>query len=380
MRLRVLLLLVVLALVAAACGDDDTDDSTAAPTSETTSTTEGSGATDTTVAETTTSLAAEVEDEVVVMCSLQEEWCVAAVDAFSAETGIKAEYVRLSTGEGIARLEAEAGDPSFDVWFGGPSLGSAAAAQKGLIEQYVSPNAAVVADDLKASDGTWTGIYVGALGFCSNTDLLADLGVDIPTSWDALLDPALDDNIAMADQRTSGTAVTAAATLVALEGSEDAALDYLKELHPNIFQYTRSGSAPGRMAAAGEVAVSVIFSHDCVQFGIETGAPIQVSFPEDGTGYEVGQVSLIANAAHPGAAKAFIDWVLTAKAQEVAATVNAFQIPTNPDAAVPAEAISLDDVPLAAGYSPSLAEEMRAGDFTERFGNEVRNGVAAPEG
>ena len=323
--------------------------------------------------------AAELEDEIVILCTVAEEWCEADTAAFAAETGINAEFLRLSTGEAIARLEAEGDDPSFDVWFGGPSLGPATAALGGFIDPYTSPNAADIPADLQSGDGTWTGIYVGALGFCSNVEYLEELGVEPPVSYQDLLAPGLVENIAMADQRTSGTAATAAANLVALLGSEDAALEYLGELDANIFQYTRSGSAPGRMAAQGEVAAAIIFSHDCVAFEQETGVDLHVTFPAEGTGYEVGQVSVIANASSPNAARAFVDWALTPEAQEIAASVNQFQIPSNPAAAVPEQAVSLDDVVLAPGYTPQLAEDLRAGDFPERFANEVRGGAQAPE-
>ena len=364
-RFRLVSLLLAFALIATACGSNSDENATDPAETEAPDTAEGPEP--------------EVEDEVVVLCSLQEEWCEAAVPAFAEATGIDASFVRLSAGEAITRLEAEGDNPTFDVWFGGPSLGPATAMSRGFIEPYVSENASVIDDSMKADDGTWTGIYLGALGFCSNTDFLDELGVDVPVSYDDLLNPALVSNIAMADQRTSGTAATAAANLTALLGSEDAALDYLKKLDSNIFQYTRSGSAPGRMAAAGEVAVAIIFSHDCVQFQLETGAPIVVSFPAEGTGFEVGQVSLIANASHPGAARAFVDWALTPTAQELAATVNAFQIPSHPEAAVPEQAVSLEEVVLAPGYSPQLSEDLRGGDFPERFANEVREGTDAPE-
>lgn len=319
-----------------------------------------------------------LEDDLVILCTPTEEWCEVARAAFEEETGISTEYLRLSAGEAIARLEAEGDDPSFDVWFGGPSVGPATATLSGRIEPYISPNAEVIADDLKAADGTWTGIYLGALGFCSNVEILEELGVDAPTSYDALLDPAFDDNIAVADQRTSGTAATLGANVVALLGSEDAAIEYFQELDDNIFQYTRSGSAPGRMAATGEVAVAIIFSHDCVAIEMETGVDLELTFPEEGTGYEVGQVSVIANAEHPNAARAFVDWALTPEAQELAVTANAFQIPTHPDAAIPEQAVSLDAIALAEGYSPQMAEELRAGDFPTRWADEVRGGASEP--
>lgn len=371
--------LIALGLVAAACGSDADEAADSSVTTD--ASTEEAAVVENEPAEEPAAEepVVELEDSLVILCTVQEEWCEAQTAAFSDQTGVDAQYQRLSTGEAIARLEAEGDDPSFDVWFGGPSLGPAAAAQGGYIEQYLSPNAGDIPADLQSGDGTWTGVYVGALGFCSNAEFLDELGVEPPTSYEDLLNPALADNIAMADQRTSGTAVTAAANLVALLGSEDAALSYLSQLDANIFQYTRSGSAPGRMAAQGEVAASIIFSHDCVAFEEETGVDLHVTFPAEGTGYEVGQVSLIANAASPTAAKAFIDWALTPAAQEIGASVGSFQIPSNPAAAVPEQAVSLDDVVLAPGYTPQLAEDLRAGDFPERFANEVRGGADAPE-
>jgi iron(III) transport system substrate-binding protein len=321
----------------------------------------------------------EVSGPLTVLCGMQEDQCQAAVAAFEAETGIETSMVRMSSGEALARLRAEGDDTLFDVWYGGPSLGPGAAVQEGLIEPYIPENSKFIPDELKDPDGNWTGIYVGALGFCSNAEYLAELGVEAPTSWDDLLDPALEQNIAMADQRTSGTAVTAGGTLVALMDGEDGALEYLKALDKNIFQYTKSGSSPGRMTASGEVAVSVIFSHDCVKFAQETGVDLITSLPEEGTGYEIGQVSLIAAAKNPKAGKVFIEWTLTPAAQEIGAQTANFQIPTNPDAQVPPEAIKLDQVVLAEGFTPELVEELRAGGFPDRFAAEVREGVAAPE-
>ena len=322
----------------------------------------------------------EITGPLTVLCGMQEEWCQAAVAAFEDETGIETSMVRMSSGEALARLKAEGEDTLFDVWYGGPSLGPGAAIEDGLVTPFKPENSVAIPDELKDLDGNWTGVYVGALGFCSNAELLAELGVEAPNSWDDLLNPALEGNIAMADQRTSGTAVTAGGALVALNSGEEGAFDFLRELDSNIFQYTKSGSSPGRMAASGEVAVAVIFSHDCVQFAGETGVELIVSFPEEGTGFEIGQISLITAAKNPEAAKQFIEWALTPAAQEVAATVDSFQIPTNPDAQVPAEAVKLEQVVLAEGFTPELVTELRANGFPDRFAAEVRGGAAAPEG
>ncbi len=316
----------------------------------------------------------EVEDTLTVLCTPQEEWCQAMVTAFQEETGIETTYVRLSSGEALARLSAAADAPEFSVWWGGPADGFVAANADGLLEPYVSPEAEAIADEQKDPDGVWTGVYVGALGFCSNTVVLDELGVDVPTSWDDLLDPALEGQVAIAHPASSGTAYTAFYTQVLRLGGEDEAMAFMSDLHPNILQYTSSGAAPAEMAGRGEIGVSVVFSHDCVR-NIDAGfSDLEVSFPEEGTGYEIGGVALIANAPEPNAAKEWIDWSLTAEAQEIgAAEAASFQLPTNPDAAVSERSVNLEEVNLVE-YDFQAAGEARE-ELTARFEDEV---AAAP--
>ena len=134
--------------------------------------------------------------------------------------------------------------------------------------------------------------------------------MDVPTSWDDLTDPALAGQVAIAHPASSGTSYTALFTQVLRLGGEDEAIAYAQEVHQNVLQYTSSGAAPAEMAGRGEVAVSIVFSHDCVR-NIEAGfTDLEVSFPEEGTGYEIGGMALIAGAPEPNAAKAWIDWAL----------------------------------------------------------------------
>jgi len=311
--------------------------------------------------------------ELRVLCTPEEPYCVAMAEAFQAETGIPTSFVRMSSGEALARLRAGAAAPEFDVWWGGPADGQIAAAAEGLVEPYISPNADAIAEGQKAADGTWTGVYVGALGLCVNQSVIDELGIELPDSWDDLLDPALQGNVAVAHPASSGTAYTTFYTQVLRLGGEDEAMEYMQQLHPNILQYTTSGSAPGQMAGRGEIAVGIIFSHDCVK-NIESGFDdLVVSFPADGTGYEIGAVSLVANADYPDNAKAWIDWSLTAPAQEIGPTVGAYQLPTNPDAAVSDLSVALSEVTLV-DYDFQAAGEART-ELTQRFEDEV---AAAP--
>ncbi len=313
--------------------------------------------------------AAQDEGNLVVLCTPQEDWCVRMVQEFQDQTGIDTSYVRMSSGEALARLRAGAEAPEFDVWWGGPADGQIAAAAEGLIEPYISPNAAAIPDDKKGADGTWTGVYVGALGFCSNQSELERLGIDAPTSWDDLLVPELVGDVAVAHPASSGTAYTALYTQVIRLGSEDAAIDYMKELHNNILQYTKSGSAPGGMAGRGEIATAIIFSHDCIKNYEEGFTDLEVTFPAEGTGYEIGAVALVAGAQNPDNAKKWIDWSLQADTQEIGPSVGSFQLPTNPEAAVSDLSVTLDQVNLV-DYDFDAAGAART-ELTQRFEDEV---------
>ncbi|MCA1775315.1 MAG: ABC transporter substrate-binding protein, partial [Loktanella sp.] len=219
------------------------------------------------------------------------------------------------------------------------------AAQEGLTMEYRSP----MLDELQnwataqAETGGYrtVGIYAGALGYGYNSDLVTD---NPPACWADLLDERFQDDVQVANPNSSGTSYTMLATMVQLMG-EDEAFDYLTKLHDNISQYTKSGSAPIRAAATGETAVGIVFQHDAVAQTVQ-GAPIVTVAPCEGTGYEVGSMSIIEGGPNPESAKVWYDWALSPAAQEIGATANSYQVPSNTNATTPPEAPKLADIKL----------------------------------
>ena len=156
----------------------------------------------------------------------------------------------------------------------------------------------------------------------------------MPQSWDDLTKPEYKGLIAISNPTTAGTAYTALVTLLLLKG-EDKGWEYLAKLHKNIAQYTKSGSAAGQLAGQGEVAIGIVFLHDSVMFA-EEGFPVKPVAPADGTGYEIGGISLIKNAPHKENAKKFIDWALTPGTQTIAKDFRSFQLQSNKNTPLPA--------------------------------------------
>ncbi|MCE9621133.1 MAG: ABC transporter substrate-binding protein [Actinomycetia bacterium] len=306
-----------------------------------------------------------------VLCTVEETWCAAQTAAFQQATGVATTFVRMSSGDAATALRDGKDDPQFSVWWGGSADGYVAAQADGLLEAYVSPNAAAVPTQSKDADGFWTGIYVGALGFCSNTEALDTAGLEAPHSWDDLLDPALLGLVSMAHPASSGTAYTALWTVMTLNDlDEDATFSYFEQLDANIVDYTKSGSAPVQVVADSEAAVGIVFAHDCTAAIAKGATNLQLTFPEQGTGFETGAMAMINGGPDAEAARLWIDWALTAQAQEVGAQAFAFQLPMNPDAKVSELSVDLDSIKLVA-YDSAAAGEQRdalSARFEAQFG------------
>jgi iron(III) transport system substrate-binding protein len=180
------------------------------------------------------------------------------------------------------------------------------------------------------------GIYAGALGFSFNTEVLGKKKLAAPKCWADLIKPEYKGEVQMANPAASGTAYAALATLVQIYG-EDKAFDYLKQLHRNISNYPKSGTGPVKAAARGETAIGVSFMHD-VPGEKKNGFPVEMAAPCEGTGYEVGSMSIMKGARNMDNAKKFYDWALTPEAQILAAQAKQYQLPSNKNAPQPPEA------------------------------------------
>lgn len=275
--------------------------------------------------------AEEITDtELNVLCTPQEEWCQGMKQEFEALYGITVNYVRMSSGESLARIEAEKDNPTFDIWWGGPIDSFIAAKEKGLLEAYDSPNYGNIRDPklMKDVDNQWVGVYVGSLGFATNTNWLeANPGVEAPTSWDDLLKPEFKDQILVAHPSTSGTSYTAIATVLQIRGEEEG-WEYIRKYADQVAQFTKSGAAPAKFVGQGEAAVAIVFSHDTVNEIENNQMPLVLTFAEEGTGYEIGGMGIIKGAKHLQAAKLWFDWAISPEGQSLGPKYNAYQAPT----------------------------------------------------
>ena len=112
-----------------------------------------------------------------------------------------------------------------------------------------------------------------------------------------------------------------------------------------------------------------MFSHDCVKSQEEGIDDLEVSFPREGTGYEVGGVAVVKNARNVEGAKAYVDWSLSKQAQEIGPTVGSYQLPTNPEAAVSEKSARLDELTLV-DYDIAAAGAAKS-DLVKKFDADI---------
>lgn len=282
-------------------------------------------------------------------CSVQVEWCQAVATSFQKSTGINVAMTQRGSGEALAQLRAEAQNPRTDVWFGGTGDPHLIAAEENLTMEYKSAaNGQLQAWALRQyeiSKGRSIGIYSGAIGFGFNKELLAKKNIPAPTSWADILKPAYKGEIQIANPNSSGTAYVVIATLVQLMG-EPKAFEYLAAMHKNVNAYARSGTGPIKAVARGETAVSLSFVHDAVTES-NAGFPVGWATPSEGTGYEIGSMSIVRGARNVAQARRFYDWALTPEAQRLGFEAGGqLQMPSSKSAPLPPNAPDLSKLKL----------------------------------
>lgn len=235
--------------------------------------------------------------------------------AFTEKTGIKVEFLSMSTGSALAKLQAEDGKTDADIWFGGGVDSYLAARDLGFLEAYKSPQVDGINAQYVDKDGYFAGLALVPAGFIVNNDILKEKGLEAPKTWEDLADPKYKGEIIMANPAISGTQYAITSGIIQALG-EDKAWDYFKRLDDNVDFYAKGGGEPPEKTAAGEFAIGVTaITGGTYKFG-ETSST-SVVYPEDMIPWTPAPIAIFKNTKKLEAAKVFVDWYLSQEGQEV---------------------------------------------------------------
>ena len=270
--------------------------------------------------------AAKEEGKLIVYGSCEEEYLNAVCANFKSLYGIDVQAQRLSTGEVAAKIEEENGHPSADVWFGGTTDPYNVSSSKGLLEQYEPKNAShLISDKFKSTNMDWYGLYKGILGILYDKEELQRLKLDVPQDYKDLIDPKYKGLIWSSNYNTAGTAKLIINTVIQKYG-HDQGIQYLVDLDKNIAQYTKSGSGPSKAIGAGECTIGIGMLHDGIyQIVDQEHENVGLQIPSSGASYEVGATAIFKGAAHPNAAKLWIEYALSPACVDLAQKNGSYQ-------------------------------------------------------
>ncbi len=150
----------------------------------------------------------------------------------------------------------------------------------------------------------YTPVYRNGGAIIINNDVIREKGLDIPTSYEDLLDPQYKGLISMPSPKASGTGYMFLLSLVNAWG-EEKAFDYFDQLSENVLSFTASGSGPVNALVTKEVAIGLGMTFQAAQ-QISDGENLSVLFFDEGSPYTFyGQGILAGKETDPAVVEVF---------------------------------------------------------------------------
>jgi iron(III) transport system substrate-binding protein len=226
---------------------------------------------------------------------------------FEKDTGLKAEVVKMGSGDVARRAKAEAANPAADVIWS--ISGSALTELADILEPYKPADYDKINTSLIQNDA-WTP-YTGVVYVLAvNTSILP---LDqAPKSWAELADPKWKGQITSARADNSGSALQQLQGVLTIFG--DKGWDEYDKIAKNFVLSDSSGAVP-RYVADGETSMGLTLEDNALLY-VKGGSPMSIVHLTDGTIATPDGVALVKGGPNPDGGKKFIDWALSKSTQE----------------------------------------------------------------
>lgn len=326
----------------AACSSTPAASSESAPAESTAASTESAAATEAAPAESTS---ATGSGKVTVYMPSPAGLADKLAEGFTAKTGIEVEQFQGTTGEILARLEAEQANPVADVvilasWSDGLSMKA-----DGKLESYTPANADKIVDGWLDADNELFGYSASAVGVIYNTTVFPTMDAD----WNALGGEKYKDQLAIPDPEKSGACKDFVAGYVTSNGWTD-----FEAMAANGMKVPGANKAALEAVTTGEVGALVAGVDYNAYSSKAKGEPIDIYYPAGGTIVNPRPAMILKTAPDMDNAKAFVDYLFSDEAQELVA--KAYLLPGRSDVKCDGRS-NLEDIPqITPDWEKMMAE------------------------
>ena len=240
-----------------------------------------------------------------------------------------------TTGEILARLEAEQANPVADVvilasWSDGLSMKAG-----GQLESYKPANAGKVNKGWIDGDSTLFGYSASAVGVIYNTTVVSELNAD----WVELADAKYKDMTAIPDPKKSGACKDFLAGLVTGLDKGEA---IMQSWAANGLTVPGANRAALEAVTTGEKGILIAGVDYNAYSSMAKGEPLKIYYPASGTVVNPRPALILKTAPNMDNAKAFVDFLFSDEAQKLVA--DAYLLPGRSDVKCE-NRTNLDEIP-----------------------------------
>jgi iron(III) transport system substrate-binding protein len=283
--------------------------------------------------------------QVVVYTSVDQVFSEPIFRDFERQTGIKVRAVfdteeTKSTGV-VNRMIAESANPQADVFWSGDPVRQFLLSKRGLLENYISPNASAISTQFKSPEGTWTGFAARSRVLLVNKSLVKR--DEMPVSVLDLVNPKWKGRIAIANPLYGTTTFHTAALFTAW--GEERAHRFMNDLKANGVRIASSNGEVKRLVVAGEVSFGLIDIDDAFE-AIKQSGSVEIVYPDQdtfGTLVMPTTVALVRGGPNPVNGRKLVDFLLSAEVEKKLAQ-SAAHMPLAPGVAVPENVPRVQDI------------------------------------
>lgn len=263
--------------------------------------------------------APEIKGEINIYTTFSDD-AILALEDYVADIypDLTINMVKMNGGEMANRIMAEKDNPQGDFVCGASCETYIQMGDYGVLDVYQPKGTEDWPDIAHSPKWYWFSTHYSYLGFYCDQEWFAAQGIDIPDSWEDLLDPRLKGQIIVTNPGTSTTGYMVLSALIHLMGEEEA-LEYYGKLHENVKNYASGGSGPSQSVALGEAPVGIGYMQHGMQLIKQGYTNMVISAPSEGTGLEVCAGAVIKGAKNLAAAQAIADILASKEWHEYAA-------------------------------------------------------------
>lgn len=183
-----------------------------------------------------------------------------------------------------------------------------------MLQPYDSKEIANLKEIAVGQDHMFYGFDIGPMVMIYNTKLVSE--AEAPTKWEDLIDPKWKGKIACADPTSSSSSFATIMAIIMAYGKDDGkGYEFVEKLVDNLDgKIIASSSGTFKGVSDGEYLIGMTYEEGALRY-IESGADIQVVYPEEGTTVSPSGVGIIKGARNVDSAQKFIDFILSKQVQ-----------------------------------------------------------------